>query len=167
MNSPPDDFEALRKLLAWKRHEQPPPGYFRDFPDRVLARIEANEAEAGVGWWTRLLSILELKPALAGVFVLAVAALYVLGLNLAQQVEDKPAQTTSAVVEPWHPALAAPNDLLRADFRHRPAGSSLEPAFASSMDPVTGSRPPPGLFAPGAGLRLNEVWPMSYRLGGN
>jgi hypothetical protein len=167
MNSPPDDFGALRKLLALKRYEQPPPGYFQDFPDRVLARLDANEAEAGPGWWAALLAAFELRPALAGVLGLAVLALCGLGLNLAQKAEHKPAQRISAVVERWHPPAPAPNVLFRADFRHAPAGSSLPPAFASSMDPVTGSGPPPGLFAPGAGLRLNEVRPVSFRLGGN
>jgi len=165
MNPPPDDFEALRKLLALKRYEQPPPGYFRDFPDRVLARIEANEAEAGLGWWAGFLAAFQLKPAFAGALGLAVLALCVLGLNLAREAEHRPAQTIPAVAERWQ--ATAPNELLRADFRHPPGGSWLQPAIASSMDPVTSSGPPPGLFAPGAGLRLNEVRPVGYRLGGH
>lgn len=167
MNSPRDEFDTLRKLLALKRYEQPPPGYFRDFPDRVLARIEANEAEVGASGWAHLLSIFEFRPALAGAFGLAVLALYVFGLNLAQEVEHKSAQAIPAMVEPWQPALPAPNALLQPGFRHLPRGSSLEPTFASSMDPMTTPGPPPGLFAPGAGLRLNDLGPASYRLGGN
>lgn len=165
MNSPPDDFEALRKLLALKRYEQPPPGYFRDFPDRVLARIEANEAEAGLAWWARWLGVFELRPALAGALGLAVLALCVLGLNFAPEAEHRPAQAISAAIERWQPP--APNDLLRTDFHQPPGGSWLQPTIASSMDPVTGSGPPPGLFAPGAGLRLNQVSPVNYRLGGH
>ncbi|HXG48799.1 MAG TPA: hypothetical protein VNO52_14330 [Methylomirabilota bacterium] len=53
MSAPEHDFEALRRLLALKRHETPPPGYFRDFPDRVAARIAALQAAAPVSWLER------------------------------------------------------------------------------------------------------------------
>jgi hypothetical protein len=86
---------------------------------------------------------------------------------LAQKAEPRSAQTTIAAVEPWQPALPAPKDLLWADTGPLRASSSLQPGFASSMDPLASSGPPPGLFAPGAGLRLNDLRPVSHRLGGN
>lgn len=50
----PDDFEALRRLLALKRHEKPPPGYFQDFSARVMARIEAEERMRARSWIDQL-----------------------------------------------------------------------------------------------------------------
>ena len=36
-------FEALRRLLALKRHEQPPPGYYEHLRDRVLDRLQIDD----------------------------------------------------------------------------------------------------------------------------
>lgn len=60
MNLESDDFEALRKLLALKRYEQPPPGYFNRLPGTILARIEAGETEPS--FWENLFSNFVLRP---------------------------------------------------------------------------------------------------------
>lgn len=63
-----DNVQALRHLLALKKHEQPPPGYFNSFSSRVIARIEAGE-RAPDSLWDRLAELwaaFETKPLLAG-----------------------------------------------------------------------------------------------------
>jgi hypothetical protein len=45
--------KRLQQLLRLKRHESPPPGYFREFSGGVLDRIRAAEAERSVSGWRR------------------------------------------------------------------------------------------------------------------
>jgi len=65
-----EDFTALRRLLAVKRHEQPPPGYFNSFSRQVISRIEAGEERqtGGLRWFQWLWAALDTRPALAGAF---------------------------------------------------------------------------------------------------
>src|SRR5438067_12240806 len=85
-----ENFEQLRRLLALKRHEQPPPGYFNNFSAQVIARIKAGEQAEdsfGIGQWfwgsawlQRLWSAIETKPALAGAFGVLVCGLLLSGV---------------------------------------------------------------------------------------
>ncbi|MGA2863660.1 MAG: hypothetical protein ABSF95_04145 [Verrucomicrobiota bacterium] len=90
MHPEPENFEPLRRLLAWKRHEQPPPGFFDDFSRRVIVRIKTGDLgdeAVGVGqlfweapWFQRFWTALERKPALAGAFGLSVCGLLLAGI---------------------------------------------------------------------------------------
>jgi hypothetical protein len=68
MSENEQDFDALRRLLALKRHEVPPPGYFEDFSGNVIARIRAGEAAAKLPWILRFLQLFESRPAYPVVF---------------------------------------------------------------------------------------------------
>lgn len=54
MNDNETEFERLQELLRFKRHESPPPGYFRDFSSGVLARIRKEESQRPRSFWARL-----------------------------------------------------------------------------------------------------------------
>jgi hypothetical protein len=89
MHPEPDDFEQLRRLLALKRHEQPPPGYFNHFSREVIARLRADEAlrqeSASAGFFLefpllqRIWTALEAKPVLAGAFGVALCGFLTAG----------------------------------------------------------------------------------------
>ncbi|MBK9140442.1 MAG: hypothetical protein IPM17_17065 [Verrucomicrobia bacterium] len=85
MNSQDNEFQALRRLLALKRHEQPPPGYF----DRLAASIRSQLAaeQAREPWWSRLFTRWEIRPAWAGAFAAMVAGLYVVSVGLSTNPE--------------------------------------------------------------------------------
>src|SRR6267378_1968372 len=92
MSPIPDDFEQLRRLLALKRHEQPPPGYFHGFSRQVIVRIQAGElgdAEeaslwsfSGGSFLQRIWATLDARPVLAGAFGVAVCGFFVVGALL-------------------------------------------------------------------------------------
>jgi len=85
-----DNFEPLRRLLALKRHEQPPPGYFEGFSRQVVLRIkhgERGEEEqtnvttlVQVPWLQRLLGAFSANPTLASAFGVALCSLLVAGV---------------------------------------------------------------------------------------
>ena len=82
MNENENNFESLCRLLALKRHETPPPGYFNRFSGQVIARIRAGEGRSGANfselpWLVKLLRAFEFKPAFAGAFASAVCLLLV------------------------------------------------------------------------------------------
>jgi len=92
MSPIPDDFEQLRRLLALKRHEQPPPGFFHGFSRQVIVRIQAGElgdqSEAslwsfsGGSFLQRIWATLDARPVLAGAFGVAVCGFFVVGALL-------------------------------------------------------------------------------------
>ena len=88
MNPDSQDFEQLRRLLAVKRHEEPPPGYYNRFSRDVMARIKAGErgedSRAG-NWIQRLWAALEAKPIFAGAFCASVCAVLSSGILSAEE----------------------------------------------------------------------------------
>ncbi len=69
MKSDPENFDELRKLMALKRHETPPPGYFYRLPETIIARLERGEGK--FSFWERFSADFTLRPAFAYAFVLA------------------------------------------------------------------------------------------------
>lgn len=96
MDSPPENFDQLRRLLALKRHEQPPPGYFHGFSREVVIRIRAGEGRDSAGWeqvsweapWLqRLWQSLSVRPAWSGALSAAACALVIGGILYAERLE--------------------------------------------------------------------------------
>ena len=142
-----ENFEQLRKLLALKRHEQPPPRYFNDFSLQVIARIRAGEGQRSFhayAWIQRFWAALDTRPALAGAFGAAVCALLIGGVIYS---ESAPPGTVAS----W-PA-GAPSTDLTAEAPHHSALGTIEDvsgSMSSSMaipqplgDSLFGSIPMP------------------------
>jgi hypothetical protein len=89
MTPEPEEFQELRRLLALKRHENPPPGYFASFSGKVVARIEAGNASAPRPWWARWLVELDFRPAVACAYTLVIGGVLVVGLNVALDAPPK------------------------------------------------------------------------------
>lgn len=95
MNAVPEDFQKLQKLLAMKRHEQPPPRFFVDFSDKVLNRLNAPERSQPSTWWQRMGLDFDLKPAFVCAWGVALCASLVSGIIVSRQMTE--ANTGAAV----------------------------------------------------------------------
>jgi hypothetical protein len=138
MNPDSQDFDSLRRLLALKRHEQPPPGYFDRFSRDVRARIRAGETGGTVGaegsWFQRLLSMFDVKPVFAGAFGTAVCAFLISGVISSEQtptVGSVPSVMNSAA------AAAVPVSMSTASVEEPFAASSNSMASGSLFDQFT------------------------------
>src|SRR6266852_9884004 len=88
MNPEPQDPSRLQKLLALKRHEQPPPRFFNDFSDRVISRLHSPGAIEPAYWWQRLGLELDVRLAVIFAFGLLVCGLFLFGVTSAMQGEE-------------------------------------------------------------------------------
>ncbi|HPC60609.1 MAG TPA: hypothetical protein PKX23_08130 [Verrucomicrobiota bacterium] len=150
-----DDFQQLRRLLALKRYEQPPPGYFNQFSRNVMARIRAGEHRlehssvedwfAQVPWLRRFWSMLETKPVFAGAFGLGVCAVLLGGLVYSSMDSHPPVTGISVINEPSaNQAIAvstptAPNVAFQSGTTGGvvalPPGESLFEQFRNGQNP--------------------------------
>jgi hypothetical protein len=161
MNQEQENFENVRRLVALKRHEQPPPGYFHHFSGNVISRIRAGElgddvrfanARAGVAsWLQRFWAAVESKPALAGGLGMALCAFLVTGIVISGQNENT-ALTTEM-------PLSTPATVAQRPFA--PSAFGEAPVALSSTAPVIDSQPAGSLFDD---FRRIQPVPPSYQI---
>lgn len=144
MNENENDFEALRRLLALKRLETPPPGYFENFPGAVMARLRAGQSGAQDGveerledrlpWLFRIIQALENKPAFATTFASALCLLLLGGIVFAERPEVtlQPLMQSAQDASPLtlNIASTAPTGLV-------PGSAELPPELPSGFMPST------------------------------
>jgi hypothetical protein len=143
MNSAPEEFENLRKLLKLKRYEQPPPGYFDRLSDRIATRLEQEPESARIarhaanwGWLDALRRVFTENPISAGIFA-ACGVLMVVVSN--SQYLDKYIAGGLAPSLAAAPGAAVSHDLADNNMHH---GLALAPqpvaadVMVSSVNPV-------------------------------
>jgi hypothetical protein len=144
-----ENFEQLRRLLVLKRYEQPPPRYFHDFSNQVIARIrlgegrgrsapcmEALQREASrlLRMWTAFAA----KPFAAGAFGLAMSALLITGVlysersNVQRMVLVQSTESSGFTSEEIAAAMAANHPLRGKRAPREP--SSTDPVPAAPLD---------------------------------
>ena len=158
-----DDFDDLKGLLALKRYEQPPPGYFASFSEKVLARIEAQREAAKTSWWRRLFNGTDVKPVLVCAYSLSVAGLLLVAFGLASSDDG----TTAGLHLPPAPTLLD-HSVTKISAEPVPATAAVQPQMtlqpmptveqSSSVDPVLNpDAAPPGLFNPNGFYRPEQA----------
>lgn len=116
MNSSPDDFRDLKRLLALKRHEQPPPGYFSYLPDKIAVRVERDDLSEYSTWWEWLVQKLDARPVLAGAYAFAISGLMLLGFKVSQDVQAEAAGTPTWLATTVDPYTLEPGTRIQNAF---------------------------------------------------
>jgi hypothetical protein len=161
MNSKPDDLNELQKVLALKRHEQPPTQFFRGLSGSVIERLQTGEPSTEPTWRQKAGLDFDAKPVLVCATGVGVCGLLLLGLISSQHVELPAAATTEAdasnipLVPLAHPSPTTPGPAqILPDSSHPPRrstdpvivteGSLLKPLAAppqeTSPTPVGGGQ---------------------------
>ena len=141
MNSNPQDFEKLLKVIALKRHEQPPPLYLDQLSRAIRTRIEHGEGRMNM--WERLSANFSLRPSLAYAFGLIVCG--ALGLSAFYMVRQ---EAPSAEASSSGMALTglAPAEVYASQL-NKPAAPPLHVAnWLGNTNPSAETQPEPSLF---------------------
>ena len=138
------EFESLRRLIALKRYEQPPPGYFDRFSSAVIARIQAGERAkpdsvldwlvGETSWLHRIWSAIEMRPAFAGVFGVAICVMMISGILYSEDTSVSP----DSGITPLAGETASPFTAASATVGFTAANVD-RPQLVSSTNPVAPS----------------------------
>ena len=139
MNQDTENFEQLRRLLALKRHEQPPPGYFNDFSRQVIVRIKVGRRGNIIErllweapWLQRIWAAFEAKPILAGVFGVAVCSLLITGVVYSEKADVSTVALVPGTETESSPMTLA--DVSTADHPLLAKPVTLEPSSTNPID---------------------------------
>jgi hypothetical protein len=127
MQDQSQEFEELRRLMALKRHETPPPGYFRDFSSRVITGIELEAARASDSWLSRLAALLQARPAISASFCTATALVLIAATTL---FEGDPQEAASGL-----PRMDQPSSFARLSGPPAPS-SAAGLLFVTNLEPA-------------------------------
>jgi hypothetical protein len=155
----------LRRLLAHKRQELPPPGYFNSFSGQIIARIRAGEAQkpqtdvekffSEAPWLLKLLQAFEFKPAFAGAFASALSLLLVLGIIYAERPDNAP--------QPLFQGAGSSLDSFASVATPALGQTAMTSDLSASNSAATSLQPVASLF----GSQNVFAQPVSFSPGGN
>jgi len=122
-NDNSNDFDQLRKLLALKRYEIPPPRYFNEFSGQVMARLSRPQRDP-LTWWQRLGFMIDLKPAFMCGLGVVICGLLSFGIIGAMQISDSDGGLTA-------------RDSFSGSSMANPAIVGIAPATATASEPMS------------------------------
>lgn len=149
----PEKFSDVQRLLALKKHEQPPPGFYDAMAKSIIAELRVSgQAQEPVPYWTRVLKQAPWIGQVAGAFIrrpvfASICSLGVAGLAAAAfMISDAPAD--SSVAASWQLPTAQAGSLFGD-----PAGSALVKSTLSDPNSASAFTLPhgqPGAFGQGS-----------------
>ena len=151
MNSEPKGPIELQKMLALKRHEQPPTQFFRSLSGSVIERLQTAEPPPEPTWRQKAGLDFDAKPVLVCATGVGVCGLLLLGLISSQHVELPAGATTPpdgapmSLVPLSHSAPAVPGPVQRAPAEATSSDrSSVEPVIVRESSPLRALARPEG-----------------------
>ena len=142
MDPEPREMEKVRRIIALKRYEQPPPGYFHLLPNRILNRIEKGDGKSS--FWENWFSQFTIRPALAYAFGLTVCGAVTLGLVYSPG--NALSASTSASLPSSESAWAVASAGMTLASETGPARVLHVPDWLGSTNPVTPPHATASLF---------------------
>lgn len=150
MSSDPGELTELQKMLALKRHEQPPTQFFRSLSGSVIERLQTDEPPHEQTWRQRVGLDFDAKPVLVCATGVGVCGLLLLGLISSQHIEP-PAQEApqAGPARPSFVPLPAPTPAPASPAHIVPSEKTLtrnaadDPVIVRESSPLR-SLPPPG-----------------------
>jgi hypothetical protein len=142
MNKDPESFDSLRKLLALKRHEVPPPGFFACLPGKIVTRIERGEGQ--LTFWERLSANFTLRPAFAYAFAVAAFGAFSASMFYAGSAKDQEPQPMTGGETAWSGSAPAAAFASQSEF----SPSLHVPNWLGNTNAGAQPQALPSLFAP-------------------
>jgi hypothetical protein len=142
MEQEPKPTLTVERLIALKRYEQPPPGYFHLLPGRILHRIEHGAGRSRFREKLRL--SFSARPALAFGLGLAFCGALIAAIIYSPAKMDNSAATDDLTLGQQWAAVSSPSSpsLTAADT------SPGESGWLGSTNPVTAPKTSDSLFTP-------------------
>jgi hypothetical protein len=164
MNEKKQNFDELKRLLKFKRHEVPPPGYFNNFSDQVISRIRAGEAGGQrsfeeilaeqAPWLLNFLRIFETRPGVVGAFATVMCLALVVGVVFTE-LSDRSTKKLMSITDPSAEAGGNSVASISAPIVTAAATPSADAGgIVASTNPVTSLQPVATLFGQPAGNNL-------------
>jgi len=152
MNPDPQEFETLRKLMALKRHEQPPPEYLSGLSNTIISRIERGDCRLTM--WERISTNVSARPGLA--YALGLSICGTMGLSAVYVARHDMAQPGVSVA-----VAKLPMSESAFVSQLKPPGPTLHVAnWLGNTNPNAGTQPEISLFN-----TTQTVMPVSYSRG--
>lgn len=127
---------SVERLIALKRLEQPPPGYFHLLPGRILNRIEKGEGQSG--FWEQWWPSFRVRPVMAYALGLAVCGVLTAGVYFTPRMDAGAGVREASSTDPW--AVASVGELAP------PETQSGGTRWLGSTNPVTAPQTGDTLF---------------------
>ena len=148
--------EELQRMLALKRHEQPPPRFFQGMSDKIIVRLHEPEPAVPLTFRQRLGLDFDSRPVWVCFCGVAVCVLLVYGLISSRHAESvppldlNPDDSTALLVSPANGSKVSPTRPGGRVTRPGEAPRSIDPAPATdstAASPFT-ARPVPAGYQP-------------------